>query len=430
MMAGAPEPGRAAAARVWATVAADGRIEGLVRLWLPAGHPSRRDRRCHLRLNAGLQLAARRWQRRGVSEVVIEGVGSGPLDLTLPFGGRWQDSVAPGADPAGAPTAALWAAAGDAHWLWPGDGGWFPWPGAVATSVHLVVAAGWRALLPGRCRRPGRRPTWLVPAHTPPTLLLGRWQVRPWSAKFPHCLLAAAGSQAPLWAPLLARVAGHFARRYGRWPYDILHVAHMPGLPLAGLSLPGLVLINPESATAGSEFDLAGLLAHEVAHQWWGNRHRPARAAEGWLVESLAEWERLCYLSAAYGAAAGRAVLLDGLGLYLAVARTVGPLTLDRFAKIPATDTLPRDALAYGPGLLLLHRLSRQLGAAACDRRLRQLALARTGTLALAALCRDLPGGAPGLAVDWSELPPAEIEAAAGRLYDAWQAVAQGGAGR
>lgn len=388
MMPGAPGAG---AARVTVALGPGGWVDGRVRLRLPAGHPALSGGACRLTLDPGLQLVAvPPYQWMGERDVAVSGVDPGPADLTLRFKGRLRGGESP-----------YHGYTGPSDWFWPAGIGWFPYPGAVNTTVRVLSPPEWVALLPGRPAAGADTRKWRVPAGVPPTLLLGRWDLRPFAG--PDGLLAADPEKGP--PPDLVRaVAANLVARYGPWPYGGVHVAQVAGVPLEGLSLPGLVLLNPDRMPAGGgeERYVAGLLAHELAHQWWGNALPVSTPEDVWLMESLAEWERMQYLSAAFGPAAGQAVLAEGLGLYLAATRLVGPLCLRQASALRARHPVAFDGLAYGMGLLLLCVLSRASGHRAFAAALRRLAAGHGGpaghgsrnALSLAALCRALdPAG-------------------------------------
>lgn len=128
----------------------------------------------------------------------------------------------------------------------------------------------------------------------------------------------------------------------------------------------------PPGVPAGASREL--LVAHEVAHQWWG--HRYAGERDRWLSESLAEYSAMMFIEASLprgrnlmertladyaDEVAGRASFGSGnrIGRALAIdlARDrIGPISLGRRAN---TYDAPRasSTLLYKKGALVLHTL-------------------------------------------------------------------------
>jgi hypothetical protein len=104
-----------------------------------------------------------------------------------------------------------------------------------------------------------------------------------------------------------ARAIEFFSPRYGPFPYGDLKVAQMPG----GLSQgwPGLIFLSSTSfLTAAEKSDLhmssvektlvSQVIAHETAHQWWGDLVMWSGYRDQWLVEALANYSSMMILEA------------------------------------------------------------------------------------------------------------------------------------
>ncbi|MTI89155.1 MAG: ABC transporter permease [Balneolaceae bacterium] len=101
----------------------------------------------------------------------------------------------------------------------------------------------------------------------------------------------------------------HYSREFGAYPFSRTRVIEHPGFG-RGMHAEantidheeGFSLINPVKGPLW--FDLPFfVLAHEVAHQWWGYQLTPARAeGSGLLVESLASYSAYQVLENTYGA--------------------------------------------------------------------------------------------------------------------------------
>src|SRR3990172_3135111 len=96
----------------------------------------------------------------------------------------------------------------------------------------------------------------------------------------------------------------------GPYPHDELEIAQMGPGAWFGQAPPGLVQITAEyflsSATINTFIDDPGVqeflktvLAHEIAHHYWGDTVRWKSDADEWLSESLAEYTAALYQQAA-----------------------------------------------------------------------------------------------------------------------------------
>jgi hypothetical protein len=108
----------------------------------------------------------------------------------------------------------------------------------------------------------------------------------------------------------------YFTRLFGSLPLRRIAVSPIPGN--FGQGWPGLIYLSTRSyllpftapsvastrstAARANEIYLgAALCAHELAHQWWGNLVPPASYRDEWLIESLANYSALMYLTARRG---------------------------------------------------------------------------------------------------------------------------------
>src|SRR5678816_4303661 len=100
----------------------------------------------------------------------------------------------------------------------------------------------------------------------------------------------------------------YFAGTFGRYPYRELRLVEMPGQSTTLHAAP--INISDQEAFAGlnpdadpRKFDLVyAVVAHEVAHQWWGNQLSPADVEGGpLLTESLAWYSSMCIVAASRG---------------------------------------------------------------------------------------------------------------------------------
>jgi hypothetical protein len=179
---------------------------------------------------------------------------------------------------------------------------------------------------------------------------------------------------------LAAEVDGAFefmAASFGPAPVKTLTVSPIPGA--FGQGFPGLVYLStvsylrPEARPASVKgepqqtFYSDILLAHEVAHQWWGNVVAPASDRDTWLMEALANYSALLYLEKRKGPKALEAVLADYRKRLLSQAaegrtlESMGPIIWGvRLASSQAPDAWR--TITYEKGSWVIHMLRGRLG--------------------------------------------------------------------
>jgi Peptidase family M1 domain len=167
-----------------------------------------------------------------------------------------------------------------------------------------------------------------------------------------------------------ARAVDFFAHRFGPYPYGKLALTQMPGQLSQGwpglIFLSSFVFLSPEekaqlhvSSLEDTRSNL--VVAHETAHQWWGDLVVWKGYRDQWIIEALAEYSSLMQLES-QDPAKFRAVLesyqgklfeknKDGMPLMEA-----GPVTLGiRLSCSPFPAGY--QAISYGRGTWLFHML-------------------------------------------------------------------------
>lgn len=173
-------------------------------------------------------------------------------------------------------------------------------------------------------------------------------------------------------AAQVASALDFMAARFG--PPTLPHLAVSPIPGTFGQGFPGLIYLStlsyvtnePMGKTANLFYDDM-LAAHEVAHQWWGNRVSVQSYRDNWLMEALANYSALLYLEKTKGARA----LDDTLEMYRAellqkndageTKESAGPIVLGprlQNSVQPAAWT----AITYGKGSWIIHMLRRRMG--------------------------------------------------------------------
>jgi hypothetical protein len=177
-----------------------------------------------------------------------------------------------------------------------------------------------------------------------------------------------------------------FSSWFGPPVVPSLTVAPIPGA--FGQGFPGLVYLStlayldPSARPAqvrgarDQVFFSDLLVAHEVAHQWWGNLVLSAGYQDEWLSEALANYSALMYLEKKNGTKAMQDVLeqyRDALAKKTAEGESVesaGPITLG-FRLESADAPSAWNTITYDKGAWIFHMLRRRLGD---DRFLKMLA--------------------------------------------------------
>jgi len=162
-----------------------------------------------------------------------------------------------------------------------------------------------------------------------------------------------------------------YAEKYGPSPYPMLGLVVAEGKVPGGHSPPGLVYLQERPAVLRgralpddpSNFsDLAGFfLAHEAAHQWWGQGVAPANYRERWLSEAWAQYSAALWLRQRLGEGAFRS-MMDRMARWAIRGDSAGPIHLgQRLGHLRGDSRLFR-AVVYDKGAWVLHMLRGLLG--------------------------------------------------------------------
>jgi len=171
-------------------------------------------------------------------------------------------------------------------------------------------------------------------------------------------------------ADISARAVDFFSRCYGPYPYSALFLTQNPGTVSQGW--PGLIFLSSYSFLNDEEKSQlrldaiertisSGVIAHETAHQWWGDLVGWQSYHDQWIVEALANYSSLMLMESTdprqFQAAMDkyRDDLLRKNKDDVAV-MDAGPVTLG--ARL-TNSHFPQayEAVSYGRGTWLLHML-------------------------------------------------------------------------
>ena len=222
-------------------------------------------------------------------------------------------------------------------------------------------------------------------------------------------------SQITALASEVAEAFEFLASRFGPPPLKTLAVSPIPGA--FGQGFPGLIYLStlaylpprdrPQFANQGMQqmFFSDILVAHEVAHQWWGNTVTTAGYRDEWMMEALANYSALLLLERKRGARVVEEVLeryrdqLLDKGVNGKPIDAAGPILMGARLETSETPEAHR-AIMYEKGTWIIHMLRRRLGDAAFFAMLKdlhtQFMRARVTTSDLRKLtAKHLPKGGP-----------------------------------
>lgn len=151
-----------------------------------------------------------------------------------------------------------------------------------------------------------------------------------------------------------------FSEHFGEYPY--VKYAQNAMYDFGG----GMENISASTLGAGSLSDaregyrrMAGLNAHELMHQWFGDLVSCYDWGETWLNEGFATYGEAVYAGAAHGQAAYDLEIADNFNSYIGASRRyIRPMA----TKHRPNDDIMFDSHAYPKGSAILHTLRREIG--------------------------------------------------------------------
>ena len=170
------------------------------------------------------------------------------------------------------------------------------------------------------------------------------------------------------------RMLAFYAERFGPSPYPMLGLVVAEGDTPGGHSPPGLIYLQqrppilraralPDDPSNFS--DLPGyFLAHEAAHQWWGQGTAPANYRERWLSEAWAQYAAALWVRDRIGERAFFS-MMDRMSSWAMRQDAAGPIHLGQ--RLGHLKQEPRyfRSVVYDKGAWVLHMLRNLVGDAA-----------------------------------------------------------------
>ena len=174
------------------------------------------------------------------------------------------------------------------------------------------------------------------------------------------------------------RIVEFYESRFGSFPFENLRVVQRLWSTTGGHSPASFIILNeiprisnpapgfPERLVSGPSgpVDLSSswkeyFLAHEIAHQWWGQGVSWARYKDQWLSEGLSQYASLLYLRSKYGDEAG-AEILKRFSQWTGKKSRWGPITMG--SRLSFSDYEAYQAIVYDKSTLVLEMLHDLLG--------------------------------------------------------------------
>jgi alanyl aminopeptidase len=237
---------------------------------------------------------------------------------------------------------------------------------AIANSraVHDTTADGWRTVT---FAETPPLPSYLVAFAAGPldTLAVPGTRV-PCRIVTVRGATALAGEAARAIPPLLAALERWFE---GPYPYDKLDLLAVPQFWFGAMENPGAIafadrrlLLDPAAATDDDRHRLTSIIAHELAHMWFGDFVTMAWWDDLWLNESFATWLGNRVTDEVRPAAQRSIAVLEGRRNAMRADARSGVRAMRQ--PVAGTDNLLQlaDALAYQKGRSVLEMFERWLG--------------------------------------------------------------------
>lgn len=155
-----------------------------------------------------------------------------------------------------------------------------------------------------------------------------------------------------------ASIIRFYEKHFGPYPYEKLGVVEIPLFP-GGYGTTSFVMLIDQSF-AERKIDRE-FLAHEIAHQWWGNSVFPQGLGAAWLTEAFSNYSAWMYHAGVTGnPRVMQKRLREANNVYFRETARKGDQALleaDPYAPVGATQ-----AILYEKGAVVLHMLRRQIG--------------------------------------------------------------------
>ncbi|MDU0113447.1 M1 family aminopeptidase [Psychrosphaera aquimarina] len=173
-----------------------------------------------------------------------------------------------------------------------------------------------------------------------------------------------------------AKSLQYFEREFGEYPYPELNLVEIPNRGFAR-AYPATIYISehvgfkekiPLDSDSADLDNFSYLIAHEVAHQWWGHQLASAKTeGEVLLIESLADYSALMVMKEIYGDDYVKQVLQHSTQQYL-----IGRSS-DHLGETPLFKMLGQRYLRYHKGPVVFNAIRQLMGEGKLNQALKKL---------------------------------------------------------
>jgi len=226
-------------------------------------------------------------------------------------------------------------------------------------SLTLTLPAGWRAVLPGQVEETAGEEktvyhtTFPIPVRSialfvGPEEELHVSELRLQGLVLKMVALPGDEDKVRALATYIPGILEEYQERFGPYPYGELVLAEHPNRVGVAMAADGIVFLprwyfTRVDLTAAGMLSRYGrfILAHELAHQWWGVGVGVDLDAENWLSEGLAQYSSISWYEGEFGAEGGNVFQFERKGLGEAWAESaVGFANLrEHFTELPYLQT-------------------------------------------------------------------------------------------
>jgi hypothetical protein len=171
--------------------------------------------------------------------------------------------------------------------------------------------------------------------------------------------------------PVALDLLAFYAERYGPCPYPHINLVLAEGSTPGGHSPPALLYLQERPPVLRSRrladdpanfSDIPGFfLAHEAAHQWWGQGVAPASYRERWLSEAWAQYSAAMWIRRERGEGDFKK-MMDRMARWALRSDSMGPIHLGRRLGHIEGDPRIFRAIVYDKGAWVLHMLRGLVG--------------------------------------------------------------------
>lgn len=168
-------------------------------------------------------------------------------------------------------------------------------------------------------------------------------------------LLESEAKLAKEYGEMAGKIVADYINRFSLYPFSSLSIVEIDDSTMGGYSAPGLTLLARRTLSAKVNYHL---LAHEIAHQWWGLRLSPRNKSDYWLSEGFAAYSAALFIENYAGQSAYEDQMKD-IGIKALVHENAS--SISNSARLTEETNEYRAVVQY-KGAVILHMLRYLIG--------------------------------------------------------------------